>query len=305
MGYQDSIISCINNLLKITKSFSETYENNQSIVYLLFIILVIITIAVVYIAFGLHVFNYDDCSYGEGSKIAITIAFGFISISFIAIQFFYALGKFMSDENFLDKLTKLATNIILKSPIIIILSLYIAILNLHYNEKLPIINLLLLFGGIFIIPIIFVLFFIYNISNILYNNISENIEECKALIFASFYCLFMGLIIFILKKFIYFTMTIYKKKLTYDSIKNDSTCTWNIPPHSDFYRNGVLGYHIPLLIVSLMFFIVLFYILKQGGEFTLARILTAISLSMRLLVNKIFTIKIVSRGGSKIKSKRK
>ena len=110
-----------------------------------------------------------------------------------------------------------------------------------------------LFGGIFIIPIVFVLFSIYNISYILYNNITENREECKALIFASFYSLFMGLIIFILEKFIYFTMTIYKKKLTCDSSKNDSICSWNIPPHNDFYHNGVLGYHIPVFIVSLLF----------------------------------------------------
>jgi hypothetical protein len=307
MSYLKQIISLINDLLEITKSFSKTYENNLSIVYLLFIILVIITIAVVYIAFGLHVFNYDDHSYYEGSKIAILIAFGFISISFIAIQFFYALGKFMSSDDFQDNLTRLSAIIIMKSPILLIISLYIAILNLHYNEELPIIRNLFLFGGIFIIPIVFVLFFIYNISYILYNNITENREECKALIFASFYSLFMGLIIFILEKFIYFTMTIYKKKLTCDSSKNDSICSWNIPPHNDFYHNGVLGYHIPVFIVSLLFFIFLLFILKQGGEFIIAKILKVIYLPIRLLFNKILTKKIVSSGGSKgkIKSKRK
>lgn len=306
MSYLKQIREHINTLLEKTKSFSKTYEDNLSIVYLLFIILVIITIAVVYIAFGLHVFNYDDCSYGEGSKIAILIAFGFISISFIAIQIFYALGKFMSSGDFQDKLTRLSANIIMKSPILLIISLYIAILSLHYNEELPIIKILFLFGGIFIIPIVFVLFFIYNISYILYNNIAENSKECKALIFASFYSLFMGLIIFILEKFIYFTMTIYKKKLICDSTKIDSICSWNIPPHRDFYHNGVLGYHIPVFIVSLLFFIFLLFILKQGGDIKIAKTLEVISSPTSIVIRKTLGEDTPLNGGSKkIKSKRK
>ena len=297
----------INILLKKTKSFSKTYEDNLSIVYLLFIILVIITIAVVYIAFGLHVFNYDDCSYGEGSKIAILIAFGFISISFIAIQIFYALGKFMSSGDFQDKLTRLSANIIMNSPILLIISLYIAILSLHYNEELPIIKILFLFGGIFIIPIVFVLFVIYNILYILHNNIDENRDECKALIFASFYSLFMGLIIFILEKFIYFTMTIYKKNLICDSTEIDSICSWNIPPHRDFYHNGVLGYHIPVFIVSLLFFIFLLFILKQGREIVITKVLNVIHLPTSIVIRNIVNNNRFSTGGSKgkIKSKRK
>ena len=295
----------INTLLDTTKSFSKTYEDNLSIVYLLFIILVIITIAVVYIAFGLHVFNYDDGSYGEGSKIAILIAFGFISISFIAIQFFYALGKFMSSDEFQDKLTRLSANIIMKSPIILIISLYIAILNLHYNEELPIMKILFQYGGIFIIPIVFVLFFIYNMPYILLQNITDNREECKALIFASFYSLFIGVIIFILEKFIYFTMTIYKKKLTCDSTENVSKCTLGIPPHRDFDHNIVLGYHIPVFIVLLLSFIFLLFIIKQGREIVFAKVLKYIYLPTSIVIRKIVDKDGPSTGGSKKKSKRK
>ncbi len=297
----------INSLLANIKAFSETYENNLSIVYLLFIVLVIITILVVYIAFGFHVFDYDNCSYGEGSKIAIIIAFGFISISFITIQFFYALGKFMSYGIFSDKLTRLSANIIMKSPIILVISLYLAILNLHYNEELPIIRNLFLFGEIFIIPIVFVLFFIYNMPYILLHNINANRQECKALIFASFYCLFMGLIIFILEKFIYFTMTIYKEELTCDSSGNFSKCSLNIPSHRDFHHNGVLGYHIPVFIVSLLFFIFLLFILKQEREKVLMKVLNVIYLPTSNVIGNIVNNDGLSGGGSKrkIKSKRK